>query len=470
MRVSKRANIIFSICLAIGLNIIAFQNCSRFSFDPQNSLSALNALQIEYESASLEGFVLETTFDSTPSLGMETEQNLRWTIDPELPTGLSFDSLSGKISGQPKLNIGEKTYSVRVSSDSGKMGETQIALKIKPRYEAITHTSSNAPMNCAIVKPSSSIRCSGSFFYTLYAEAAPSNKLKSVSIAGSEGATSLDNAQYFGCAVLQTGRVRCWGSNQYGQLGIGGKTTSLSAVEIDGLADVVQVVTTSYSACALLKNGTVRCWGRNDEGQIGNGTSTYEFDRPQEVTGLSQVAKIAAGSYSVCAVLIDGEARCWGSNSEGKLGAGSSDARSNTPLSVVGISDAKDIAISRGTNFACALHTSGRVSCWGGNERGQLGNNDEIGSIVPDEVSGLTDMKTLAVGMYGACAMSLDDKVKCWGETGFDNDWGRVPVEITSNSEIQEIRAYNGFSAVLKDGSIINYGRPRTTPVGQIDY
>ena len=49
-----------------------------------------------------------------------------------------------------------------------------------------------------------------------------------------------------------------------------------------------------YHTCALLADGTVRCWGDNSSGQLGDGTTTNR-PTPVQVTGISTATAIAAG-------------------------------------------------------------------------------------------------------------------------------------------------------------------------------
>ena len=75
----------------------------------------------------------------------------------------------------------------------------------------------------------------------------------------------------------------------------------------------------------------MRCWGDDSEGQLGDGRRLRE---PQPATlviatpgaarnnPLQNVATVAAGSASACALLTDGSLRCWGSNQAGALGNG----------------------------------------------------------------------------------------------------------------------------------------------------
>jgi len=87
------------------------------------------------------------------------------------------------------------------------------------------------------------------------------------------------------------------------------------------LNSVTAVAAGEYHTCALLGNGTVRCWGANSAGQLGDGTTTDRIT-PATVSGLSGVTAIAAGDFHTCARLTDGTVTCWGANWYGQLGNG----------------------------------------------------------------------------------------------------------------------------------------------------
>lgn len=80
--------------------------------------------------------------------------------------------------------------------------------------------------------------------------------------------------------------------------------------------------------------------------------------------------------------------------------------------------------IGAGTNFTCALlGERGQVVCWGLNERGQLGQGDQLPREVPTAVPGLGEVLQLSVGASHACVVERGGTVKCWGDD-FDGQSG----------------------------------------------
>ena len=86
------------------------------------------------------------------------------------------------------------------------------------------------------------------------------------------------------------------------------------------------------SACAVLTNGELRCWGMNQFGQVGDGTGTTRLlpvaVSNAEGTGpLTDVAQVVVGGQGTCALLTDGAARCWGAQAPGDGSGGSTRPR-----------------------------------------------------------------------------------------------------------------------------------------------
>lgn len=177
-----------------------------------------------------------------------------------------------------------------------------------------------------------------------------------------------------------------------------------------------------FHSCLLLKGGTAACWGGNSYGELGNGSSTlFAVSAPDPVLGLTDAVSLFAGATFTCAVLADGLAKCWGDNSTGQLGNGTKIA-SALPVPVLNLVGV--VSVSAGYGHACAVLTGGIAKCWGDNTAGQLGDGSTSQSSVPIEVKGLSGVIKIAAGFNSTCALLSDGTVKCWG----DNSAGQLGI------------------------------------------
>ena len=235
------------------------------------------------------------------------------------------------------------------------------------------------------------------------------------------------------CAVLKNGNVRCWGSSQWGRLGygngdsIGTTNTPADAGDVNVGGAVHQVSAGYEHTCALLKNGNVHCWGYYPRLGYGTQFSVGSTDTPADVGDVNvggTVQQIAAGGHT-CALLKNGNVRCWGGGAA--LGYGSTDSVGIEPGSTP--ADAGDVnvggtvqQIATGGGHTCALLDNGNVRCWGSGEHGRLGygNTDTIGddetpSSVGDVNVGGT-VRQIAAGDAHTCALLETGAVRCWGQ------------------------------------------------------
>jgi alpha-tubulin suppressor-like RCC1 family protein len=239
----------------------------------------------------------------------------------------------------------------------------------------------------------------------------------------SSGVSAIAAGDFHACA-LKSGGVLCWGSNADGELGtVTPAASSAAPVAVSGLSSgAVAVAAGQNYACALTTSGAA-CWGSNAYGQLGTnmpGYLPYSYS-PVAVAGLSSgVSAISAqaSSHHTCVVTAAGGVKCWGWNSDGQLGNGTT-TDSNVPVDVSGLSSGVK-AVAVGAAHTCALTTSGGVQCWGYNSSGQLGNDSTTDSSVPVPVSGLSSgVSAIAGGTYHTCALTTDGHVQCWGFNSF---------------------------------------------------
>ena len=183
----------------------------------------------------------------------------------------------------------------------------------------------------------------------------------------------------------------------------------------------------AFYSCALLQDGTVRCWGDNSTGQLGDGTTT-NASTPVAVAGIGGAATVTAGGFHTCVRFPDGTIQCLGRNNAGQLGdPGTTAFQSPTPVRVAGLTAT---AVTAGGFHTCALPGDGTVRCWGQNDLGQLGNgtsdpvpnNPSTFNPTPVTVSGITTAVAISAGGWYTCALLQDGTVRCWG----DNTYGEL--------------------------------------------
>ena len=181
------------------------------------------------------------------------------------------------------------------------------------------------------------------------------------------------------CAVIEGGYVKCWGYGQFGALGYGLTLTddtdadtslpsTLPFVPVG--AAVKEIDAGGYHTCALLENGDAKCWGYNASGQLGVETGPYEtigeYDEPSSYApidfGGAKVTQLVAAEGNFTIALLEGGevdcvGACWGGEGEMALGGPATQ-------------------VCAGSNHVCTVLGSGEVYCWGLGQYGALGYGD----------------------------------------------------------------------------------------------
>jgi hypothetical protein len=152
--------------------------------------------------------------------------------------------------------------------------------------------------------------------------------------------------------------------------------------------------------CALRSDGTVVCWGANTLGQLGNGTTNQITNAPGVVSNLTDAVAISAGPDFTCAVRSAGTVACWGSEQLGVIGAPAT--ASPTPASVAGVLDVAAVATAVGST--CGIFVGGEVACWSGLS----------GPVNPTTVPALAGSTAIANGLT-QCGLAAGGTATCTG-------------------------------------------------------
>jgi len=270
------------------------------------------------------------------------------------------------------------------------------------------------------------------------------------------------------CAQDAPGATSCWGLATSGQLGNNSTTSpqttavavtspaapgSVAAFQASTTAIVYWTASagaTKYVATAFPGGGSCSTTGATTCTITGltngisylvtvvanNGTMDSPLSALATVTPWGPATTIAAGGSHGCTIS-GGRAYCWGDNTYGQLGNGTTTASTTpVPVSVSGVLSGKTLAqISAGAQHTCALDSTGLAYCWGDNTQGELGTGTAGSpSTVPVavSVSGVLAGKTLTqISADGGtatpftnhtCTLDSAGAAYCWG----DNSRGEI--------------------------------------------
>jgi alpha-tubulin suppressor-like RCC1 family protein len=178
------------------------------------------------------------------------------------------------------------------------------------------------------------------------------NHLQPANVTGlSSGVVAIDAGNTHTCALTDVPAtptappakdVWCWGFNGNGQLGDNSDVNRNVPVRVPHLTRGDAIAVGGERSCAQTI-GAISCWGRNVFGEIGDGTTTERWTATP-VNIPAGAAGIYAGSFHACAVAAAsssatgpkpaGRVFCWGDNTFGQIGDGTTYSR-NVPASVM---------------------------------------------------------------------------------------------------------------------------------------
>jgi alpha-tubulin suppressor-like RCC1 family protein len=302
---------------------------------------------------------------------------------------------------------------------------SQTPIPVADLSSPIVQIAAGGSHTCALATDGG-VQCWGTNFHGELGngEQAPASTVVSVSDLGR--ATAIAAGGSLSCALLEDGSVSCWGLSGEGWDGSGpgegvfppdSILKSTVHTPVPGVAGATAIAVGSRHACAIAADERVLCWGDNAFGQLGDGTMERSASGVP-VSGELRAQMLATSQDSTCALTTDGELACWGSGFRGQLGYQDDrdHDRSLTPVMLEGL-DAV-VALDGGAHYFCAVLDDGNVRCWGANGSGMLGDHTEETSLTPVQVQGVSGAVAVSCGTSTVCAILEGEQLQCWGFVG----------------------------------------------------
>ncbi|MGD0090079.1 MAG: PKD domain-containing protein [Planctomycetota bacterium] len=296
-------------------------------------------------------------------------------------------------------------------------------------------------------------------------------------------------------ALKSDGSLVTWGYNDYGQLG-DGTTQQRTQPTAALIANVAAIYCGAYHSLVRRTDGAVWVWGNDNYGQLGDSLPHNQASQPEQIAGL--MTMLAGGGAHSLSLTGTGKASAWGHNLCGQLGDATNVDRPS-PVSVDNTNLAGSVmAIACGWDHSLALKTDGSVWCWGYNSSGELGDGTTGDKNVPVQAAPLAHVAAIAGGGLGtngatstgghSLALRSDGTVWAWGANYYgqlgDGSWANrttpVNVKILLNpppvlDSLSPASATAGAGSVTVTltgsgfvaGSVVTWtGHPDLTPAG----
>ncbi len=243
-----------------------------------------------------------------------------------------------------------------------------------------------------------------------------SSSVPPVEVSGALRFRQIDAGRQHTCAVTTDNRAFCWGRNGTGQIGDGTRTDRLTPVRIGGGRLFRRVEAGVNHTCGIgYADNKAYCWGWNSNGEIGDGTTTTRL-APTAVAGGRQFRFVTAGWFHTCGVTPTDTAFCWGSDGLGQIGDGPDVTARSSPAPVAGGLRFRQLDAS--TDHTCGVTTGNRAYCWGSGGFGQLGDGKQLNRFTPRAVAGGLAFSRVSAGYEHSCGETTGDRGYCWGSNG----------------------------------------------------
>ena len=401
---SKQTNLAQAYNLRISNPNIADSTKNFISTSFKRLTLASNAAcpSLTYATPNAEYPVYEEIIENTPVITGFTPTS--YSISPELPDGLEFDSTTGVISGTPTTVFEGSTFNITASNSELSLTNT-INLSSKV-FEMVI----GGDDLIAHLKEDGSVNTWGaSFSRNGYIKLnTPLTNVKKILGGPSFAALKYDDT------------IVTWGNPTYG-----GDSSSVQAQ----LTDITNIFFSGGAFAAIKKSGSVVTWGSPSNG--GDSSAVQA-----QLTNVKTIYSSGSGAFA--ALTKEGKVVTWG---DPGFGGDSSAVQAQ-------LTNVKSIYSDNFGSFV-ALKNDGTVVTWGSFMYGD-------GSAV---VNQLTNVKTIYTkfGSVTFVALKNDGTVVTWPV--IEESTIGIPETITNVKHIYPNSS--AFAALKNDGTVVTWGRPK---------
>lgn len=263
--------------------------------------------------------------------------------------------------------------------------------------------------------------------------------------------------------IVSPGVIYTWGYNATGQLGLGDTLDRLGPIKLGTLTNWSKLSrnsgSTRDSSNAIKSDGTLWSWGSNSNGRLGIGSTTNQ-SAPAQVGTLTTWSDVAA--HPTNSYFLNNSGQVWAAGPSTNLenGNGSTISRSS-PVQVAYTTDtAVYTKVFAGNAGGFALANTNYLYSWGGGT-GQSSNNPGVYSpTVANTETGFTTPYIKSGGLY----MFGENSV---GQLGTGDTFNRSLTRIGTLTNWKKIQS-GGFTIGLKtDGTLWSWGSNTVGQLGQ---
>ncbi len=258
-------------------------------------------------------------------------------------------------------------------------------------------------------------------------------------------ARSIVSGSFHTCGLTTAGAAYCWGTNSSGQRGDGSTTERTVPTPVSGGLTFTSLAAGPLHTCGVTNAGAAFCWGSNSFSEIGDATTTNRT-APTLVGGGFVFAALAAGESHSCGLTTGSLAYCWGKNLEGQLGTGASTLKETAPTLVVG--GQSFAAIVAGQLHTCGLTGAGVAFCWGRNSFGQLGDGTTTTRLLPTQLAGTISFAALTASTNGSCGVTRAGVAYCWGGNTYGEVGDGTTARRTAPTPVSGGRTFSSITAL----------------------